>query len=262
MAESLPHAAAPFLQVDRLEYRYPDGHVALRGVTFAVQAGEIVGLIGPNGAGKTTLMLHLNGLLPGSDNGPPTAGAGSSVRVGGLPLTKANLPTVRRLVGFLFQDPDDQLFCPTVREDVAFGPLNLSVPRQEILARVAESLTAVGLQGFEDRSTQHLSFGERKRVCLAGILACRPELLVLDEPSSNLDPRARRRFIELLKSCPMAQLIATHDLELVLELCQRVVLLDQGRIQADGPSFEILSDAALLERHGLEVPLSIQLRRS
>jgi energy-coupling factor transporter ATP-binding protein EcfA2 len=258
MDEPWSPAGAPFLHVERLEYCYPDGHVALRGISFSVGPREVVGLIGPNGAGKTTLMLHLNGLLPGPD-GSSQRGGEAGVRVAGLPLVKANLPTVRRLVGFLFQDPDDQLFCPTVREDVAFGPLNLGLPRGEILALVSESLAAVGLQGFEHRSTQHLSFGERKRVCLAGVLACRPELLVLDEPSSNLDPRARRRFIELLKACATAQLIATHDLELVLELCSRVLLLDQGQIQADGPTAEILSDARLLERHGLEVPLSIQL---
>jgi len=169
-----------------------------------------------------------------------------------------NLPEVRRIVGILFQDPDDQLFCPTVRDDVAFGPLNLDFPRDEVLRRVGESLAAVGLSGFEARSPQQLSFGEKRRVCLAGVLACEPNLLALDEPSSNLDPRARRGLIEILKNCPAAQIIASHDLELVAEQCRRVIVLDQGRIQADGPAREILADEKLMAKHGLEVPLSIQ----
>ncbi|HVW03156.1 MAG TPA: ABC transporter ATP-binding protein, partial [Planctomycetaceae bacterium] len=257
MDQLLPRGLQPLVEVTGLTYRYPNGRIALRDVSFAIQPGEIVALIGPNGAGKTTLMLHLNGLLPGE-----TADAGSNgpqaVRIAGLQVTRKNFAEVRRQVGFLFQDPDDQLFRPTVREDVAFGPLNLALPRDEVLRRVSETLSAVGLAGFEERSTQQLSFGERKRVCLAGILACHPTVLALDEPSSNLDPRARRRFMQLLRSCSAAQLIATHDLELVRELCTRVLVLDQGRLQADGPTEQILADARLLERHGLEVPLSIQ----
>lgn len=263
MADPAPPAAPPILQVRNLSYVYPNAHQALYGVSFALAAGERVGLIGPNGAGKTTLMLHLNGLLPGTDGREPDAAVSGTVavEVGGLPVTRRHLAEVRRLVGFLFQDPDDQLFCPTVREDVAFGPLNLGLSRAAVLQRVSDSLAAVGLADLADRSTQHLSFGERKRVCLAGVLACEPSLLVLDEPSSNLDPRARRCFMAILRSCAAAQLIASHDLELILELCSRVLILDHGRIQADGPATEILSNAPLLERHGLEVPLSLQLHK-
>jgi energy-coupling factor transporter ATP-binding protein EcfA2 len=257
MDQLLPRGPLPIVEVSDLHYRYPNGRVALREVSFAIHASEVVALIGPNGAGKTTLMQHLNGLLPGDaadagSNGP------QAVRIAGLPVTRKNFPEVRRQVGFLFQDPDDQLFRPTVREDVAFGPLNLGLSRDEVLRRVSENLSSVGLAGFEDRNTQQLSFGERKRVCLAGILACHPAVLALDEPSSNLDPRARRRFMQILRSCSAAQLIATHDLEMVRELCSRVLVLDQGRLQADGPTEQVLSDARLLERHGLEVPLSIQ----
>jgi cobalt/nickel transport system ATP-binding protein len=175
-----------------------------------------------------------------------------------MPVVRANLPEVRRIVGFLFQDPDDQLFCPTVRDDVAFGPLNLGFPREEILKRVSASLEAVGLAGCEDRSPQQMSLGERRRVCLAGVLACEPDLLALDEPSSNLDPRARRGLITILKSCRAAQIVASHDLELVAEICSRVIVLDHGRVQADGPTRDILSDERLLAAHGLEVPLSLR----
>lgn len=283
----MPHSPAPILRVEHLSYRYPSGIAALRDVSFSVGMRERVGLVGPNGAGKTTLLLHLNGLLAGTrepqaplgfqqgalDRGFAEAAA-SPVRSGnqngdlhavevlGLPVIAGNLPEVRRNVGFLFQDPDDQLFCPTVREDVAFGPLNLGFPRDEVLRRVAACLTSVGLAGFEERSTQELSFGERRRVCLAGVLACDPSLLALDEPSSNLDPRARRGFMELLKAEDAAQIIASHDLELILELCQRVLVLDHGRLQADGPTREVLSDEKLMAAHGLEVPLSIQYGRT
>src|SRR5262249_7819606 len=180
------------------------------------------------------------------------------VEVLGMPVVPANFPEVRRNVGLLFQDPDDQLFCPTVRDDVAFGPLNLDFPQEEALRRVEEALAAVGLSGIDDRPPQQLSFGEKRRVCLAGVLACEPSLLALDEPSSNLDPRARRGLIEILTNCPAAQIIASHDLEMVVELCSRVIVLDQGRIHADGPTRELLSDDKLMARHGLEVPLSIQ----
>ena len=195
--------------------------------------------------------------MPESSSEAGTAGV--PVEVLGMPVVAANLAEIRRIVGFMFQDPDDQLFCPTVREDVAFGPLNLGFPREEVLRRVSESLTAVGLAGFEERNTQQLSFGERRRVCLAGVLACEPNLLALDEPSSNLDPRARRGFIEVLRNCDAAKIIATHDLELILELCERVLVLDHGRLQADGPAREVLANERLMLAHGLEVPLSIRL---
>jgi energy-coupling factor transporter ATP-binding protein EcfA2 len=268
------------LKVSHLSYRYPTGQAALRDVSFSVGLHETVGLVGPNGAGKTTLLLHLNGLLLGTSSAPgrETASARQAysgadrarngaageeallapVEVLGMPVVPANFPEVRRNVGLLFQDPDDQLFCPTVRDDVAFGPLNLDFPQEEALRRVEEALAAVGLSGIDDRPPQQLSFGEKRRVCLAGVLACEPSLLALDEPSSNLDPRARRGLIEILKKCPASQIIASHDLELVLELCSRVIVLDQGLIQADGPAREVLADETLMARHGLEVPLSIR----
>lgn len=273
------HTDVPILKVDHLSYRYPSGQLALCDVSFAVGMREAVGLVGPNGAGKTTLLLHLNGLLVGtraSGTGDPKALAArgfepsntstvaangdqiAPVEVLGMPVIGENLPEVRRIVGLLFQDPDDQLFCPSVGEDVAFGPLNLEFPRDEVLRRVAESLAAVGLSGFESRRPRELSFGEKRRVCLAGVLACEPSLLALDEPSSNLDPRSRRGLIEILKNCAAAQIIASHDLELIVELCSRVIVLDQGRIQADGPTRDVLADESLMARHGLEVPLSIQ----
>jgi energy-coupling factor transporter ATP-binding protein EcfA2 len=263
------HASVPILKVDHLSYRYPGGQTALSDVSFTVAMNEVVGLVGPNGAGKTTLLLHLNGLLVGTRSpSPPGRGTSAAspkaaepaypVEVLGMPVAAPNLPEVRRVVGFLFQDPDDQLFCPTVGEDVAFGPLNLGFPRDEVRRRVSASLEAVGLAGFEPRMPQQLSFGERRRVCLAGLLACEPNLLALDEPSSNLDPRSRRRLIEILRSLNAAQIVASHDLELILELCQRVIVLDQGRILADGPTREVLANEALMQAHGLEVPLSIQ----
>ena len=236
------------LDIRDLAYRYPDGHEALRGLSFSIEAGERVALIGPNGAGKSTLLLHLNGLLP--DRPPATP----AIRVDGLPLVEANLAEVRRRVGLLFQDPDDQLFCPTVREDVAFGPQQLGVREPELGARVRDSLAQVGLHGFEERLPHHLSRGEKRRVCLAGVLACDARLLVLDEPTSDLDPRGRRELMALLTRLPMAQLVATHDLEFVVEICPRAIVLDGGRIVADGPTLELLDDEALMLAHGLERP--------
>jgi len=239
---------ASVLKVSHLSYRYPTGQVALCDVNFSIGLHETVGLVGPNGAGKTTLLLHLNGLLTGTRSeigqnasGRQRAAAGEKSRNGaavdgaqmapvevlGMPVVPENFPEVRRNVGLLFQDPDDQLFCPTVRDDVAFGPLNLEFPQEEAVRRMEEALSAVGLSGLEDRPPQQLSFGEKRRVCLAGVLACEPSLLALDEPSSNLDPRARRGLIEILKKCPASQIIASHDLEMILELCSRVIVLDR-----------------------------------
>jgi energy-coupling factor transporter ATP-binding protein EcfA2 len=229
--------------------------------------------VGPNGAGKSTLLLHLNGLLPGKARDPvahhhhsanlPVSAAKppAYVWIDGREVNARNAPEVRRRVGLLFQDPDDQLFCTTVIEDVAFGPLNLGVGKVEARALAMECLARVDLQHVADRPPHHLSFGERKRVCLAGVLACRPSVLVLDEPTANLDPRGRRRFIQLIRSLPSTKLIATHDLEMVLEICPRSILLDQGRIVGDGPSRELLGDAELVESHGLELPLSLRLER-
>lgn len=236
------------LAVNELAYRYPDGHEALCGLSFTLAPGERVALIGPNGAGKSTLLLHLNGLLP--DRAPATP----RVTVDGLPLVEANLAEVRRRVGLLFQDPDDQLFCPTVWEDVAFGPRQLGVAEPRLAQLVRDSLAQVGLAGFEERLPHHLSRGEKRRVCLAGLLACDARLLVLDEPTSDLDPRGRRELMGLLTRLPVGQLIATHDLEFVVEICPRAIVLDGGRIVADGPTLELLDDEALMLAHGLERP--------
>lgn len=236
------------LEVRDLAYSYPDGHPALNGLSFVVAPGERVALIGPNGAGKSTLLLHMNGLLPDRPSASP------AVTVDGLPLLDVNLREVRRRVGLLFQDPDDQLFCATVREDVAFGPQQLGVRDPDLSSLVAASLARVGLAGFEERLPHHLSRGEKRRVCLAGLLACDARLLVLDEPTSDLDPRGRRELIGLLRQLPVAQLIATHDLELVVELCPRSIVLDGGRIVADGPTLQLLDDEALMLAHGLERP--------
>jgi len=230
------------LEVCNLSYRYPDGREALHDISFRIAENECVGLIGPNGAGKSTLLLHLNGVLPEKPSG--------AVRVFG----QTDAAVMRREVGLLFQDPDDQLFCPTVWEDVAFGPQQLGLPE----TNVVEALNGVGLAGFEKRSPHHLSHGEKRRVCLAGILACRPRILALDEPTSGLDPRGRREFQSLLRKVQATKLIATHDLDLVAEFCTRVLILDQGRLVADGVSAEVLNDMSLMLSHGLERPHWLQ----
>ena len=262
----------PAIEVRNVTFHYPDGNMALRGVSFSVRPGESVGIVGPNGAGKSTLLLHLNGLLPSRkryehhhhhhEHDVHSHHDPGYVRIGGLAVADKNLAEIRRRVGLLFQDPDDQLFCPTVGEDVAFGPKNQGLAGEALRAIVAESLAAVGLVGYEHRIAHHLSYGERKRVCLAGVLACRPVMLALDEPSGNLDPASRWQFIELLRQPPITKLIAAHDLELVLELCDRVILLDRGEIHADGPCRKILADAALMQKHRLEVPLSLRGRHA
>jgi cobalt/nickel transport system ATP-binding protein len=240
-----PAPAPPSLEVAGLAYAYPDGHQALFGVDLTIGRGERVALLGPNGAGKTTLVLHLNGIL--------TPGAGS-VRVGGLPVAKDTLPEIRRRVGIVFQDPDDQLFMPTVREDVAFGPANAGLRGAALDARVRDALERVGMAGHEDRAPHHLSFGQRRRVAVATVLAMEPEILVLDEPSANLDPAARRELADVLRSLDLTVLMVTHDLPYALELCPRSVILSDGVIAADAPTPELLSDAALLARHRLELP--------
>jgi len=240
--------SVPALEVRDLRFRYADGTAALHGVSFSVAEGERVGLIGPNGAGKSTLLLHLNGLLP------ETWTAERPVRVDGVPVGPDTLLEIRRKVGLLFQDPNDQLFCPTVFEDVAFGPQQLGLGEEEVKDRVARSLARAGIAGFDERAPHHLSVGEKRRVCLAGVLACDPSILVLDEPSNSLDPRGRRELKGLLESIPITQLIATHDLELVVELCARVVVLDAGRVVAEGPTVEVLSDEERMLRHHLERP--------
>lgn len=240
--------SAPAIEVRDLRYGYADGATALRGLSFSVAEGETVGLIGPNGAGKSTLLLHLNGLLP------ETWRKERAVSIRGRAVGPENLHEVRREVGLLFQDPNDQLFCPTVREDVAFGPEQLGLDGREVEARVADALRKVGIEALAERPPHHLSVGEKRRVCLAGVLACDPAVLVLDEPTGSLDPKGRRELKELLLSIPITKLIATHDLEMVVELCTRVLVLDAGAVVAEGPTREVLSDEALMLRHGLERP--------
>jgi energy-coupling factor transporter ATP-binding protein EcfA2 len=242
----------PDLDVQNLSYRYPDGTAALLDISFSITPGATVGLIGPNGAGKSTLLLHFNGVLP------ETLPGEAAIRVAGLGLLAGNLHEVRRRVGLLFQDPDDQLFCPTVFDDVAFGPRQLGGSEGEIRGLVMQCLAQVGLAGFEDRSPSRLSMGEKRRVCLAGVLACKPAILVLDEPTAGLDPRGRRELVTLLRTIPTTQIIATHDLQLVVELCSRTLLLDHGRIIADGRTEELLGDEALMLAHGLEKPHILQ----
>nr|WP_231859338.1 ABC transporter ATP-binding protein [Actinoplanes missouriensis] len=236
------------LLITGLHFSYPDGREALRGVDLRLAQGERVALLGPNGAGKTTLVLHLNGILHG--------GAGR-VKISGLPVTpgdRAAIAEIRRRVGIVFQDPDDQLFMPTVAEDVAFGPSNMGVRGTELADRVDEALAAVGMSAHRDKVPHHLSFGQRRRVAVATVLAMRPEILVLDEPSSNLDPASRRELAEILESLPVTVLMVTHDLPYALELCPRAVILDDGRLVADGSTVELLSDRALMESHRLELP--------
>jgi cobalt/nickel transport system ATP-binding protein len=236
------------IEITNLKYRYHDGTEALRGISFRVAPGECVALLGPNGSGKSTLLLHLNGILPDK----PASESG--VRILGEAVDDRNLESVRRQVGLLFQDPDDQLFCPTVGEDVAFGPQQLGLSDSKVAARVHTALAQVQLQGFEHRATHHLSHGEKRRVCLAGVLACEPLVLVLDEPTSDLDPRGRREFKALLRQIPATKLIATHDLELAVELCSRTIVLDRGEIVADGATRELLDNEELMLAHGLERP--------
>jgi len=236
------------IEITNLQYRYHDGTVALAGVNLRVAAGECVGLLGPNGSGKSTLLLHLNGILPEKPD------RGGAVKIMGEVVSKQNLEKIRCQVGLVFQDPDDQLFCPLAAEDVAFGPQQLGLSEAEIAGRVRSALAQVGLAGFSRRATHHLSHGEKRRLCLAGVLACDPEILALDEPTSDLDPRGRREFKALLRQIPATKLMATHDLELVVEMCSRVVVLDRGAVVADGPTWELLNNEELMLAHGLERP--------
>jgi cobalt/nickel transport system ATP-binding protein len=242
---------APVLDVRGLAYAYPDGHQALYGVDLHVHRGERVALLGPNGAGKTTLVLHLNGILE------PGAG---SVAVSGLPVVKENVQEVRRRVGIVFQDPDDQLFMPTVRDDVAFGPANLGLRGADLDARVTAALEQVGMADFADRPPHHLSFGQRRRVAVATVLAMEPEILVLDEPSSNLDPASRRELAEILTGLDVTVLMVTHDLPYAFQLCPRSVVLSDGVVVADGPTYDVLTDDALMAAHRLELPFGFDPR--
>ena len=232
------------IEVHNLSYRYPDGHAALDGVTLRIEPGEKVGLVGPNGAGKSTLILHLNGIFRSSSG---------SVQVCDVEISDQTLGKVRAAVGLVFQDPDDQLFSPTVFEDVAFGPLHMGLREAEVRRRVTAALAAVNMAGYQERVSHHLSTGEKKRIAIATVLSMDPEILVMDEPSAGLDPRARRGFIKLLQELPQTMLVATHDIRLVQEVFSRVLVMDHGRIVADGATDAILGDAALLARHGLEL---------
>ncbi|MFD7387828.1 energy-coupling factor ABC transporter ATP-binding protein [Streptomyces sp. NPDC059852] len=239
------------LEVSGLAFAYPDGHQALFGVDFSIERGERVALLGPNGAGKTTLVLHLNGILSG--------GTGT-VRVAGLPVGREHMAQIRRRVGIVFQDPDDQLFMPTVREDVAFGPAAAGLKGPELEARIDRALELVGMAEFKDRPPHHLSFGQRRRVAVATVLAMEPEILVLDEPSSNLDPASRRELADILRSLDVTVLMVTHDLPYALELCPRSLILSEGVIAADGPTRELLADDALMSAHRLELPYGFDPR--
>ncbi len=237
--------SVPALAVKDLSYAYPDGTAVLHAVDFHVHPGERVALLGPNGAGKTTLVLHLNAILhPGS----------GSVTVAGLPANDENVHEIRRLTGLIFQDPDDQLFMPTVRQDVAFGPANFGVTGRELDDRVSDALQAVGMMGVADRPPHHLSLGQRRRVAVATVLAMQPEILVLDEPSSNLDPASRHELAHILEALDITMLMVTHDLPYALELCERSLVMNEGHIVADGPTAEILADRDLMRANRLELP--------
>ena len=232
------------LRIEDLHYSYPDGRQALNGVSLTLSQLEKAALVGPNGSGKSTLLLHINGLLDGA----------GKVTVGNMAVEEDNLPTIRALVGLVFQNPDDQLFSPTVYEDVAFGPLHMGLPEEEVRQRVDDALARVHMTEYTQRLSYHLSVGEKKRIAIATVLSMQPELLILDEPSAGLDPRARRQLINLLRELPISMLVATHDLLMVRDLFPRMIVLDQGECVADGATEELLQDQALLEKHGLELP--------
>lgn len=242
----------PVVDIRGLSFTYHSGKKALDGIDLTVARGECLALIGPNGAGKSTLLLHLNGILRGR----------GTIRILGLEMIRANLKTIRSRVGLVFQDSRQQLFLPTVAEDIAFGPLNAGIPASQVQRSVERIMDLFALRELGTSSPLRLSPGEQKKAALASVLVMEPELLAFDEPSAGLDPAGRRDFIELLRTLPQTKIIATHDMELACQLCSRALILDQGRIFADGPAREILTDRDLLEAHRLEVPLSLQLGRT
>jgi len=230
------------IEVERLNFSYPDGHQALNDVSLMIQPGEKVALVGPNGAGKSTLLLHLNGILSGT----------GTVRVCGLELNKETVGRVRVIVGMVFQSPDDQLFSPRVFDDVAYGPIYQGLPPDVVHERVEQSLAAVAMSDYAQRVSHHLSMGEKKRIAIATVLSMEPEVLILDEPTGGLDPGARRSFINLLRELPLTMLVSSHDMSFVEELFPRMVILDKGRLVADGLTSELMLDGDLLAAHGLE----------
>ena len=230
------------VEIVELSYTYPDGQPGLAGINLTISCGESVALIGPNGAGKSTLLLHLNGILRGNN---------SAVKVLGLPVEDKNIREIRKKVGMVFQDPEDQLFSLNVFEDVAFGPVNMGYQQEEVGRRVKQALQKVGMQGYEKRSSHHLSIGEKKRVAIATVLSLDPEILALDEPTSSLDPRGKWALIDFLKELKITKLVASHDLDLVKLLCNRTIILDGGKVVADGTTEEVLGDEKLLGDHGL-----------
>ncbi len=232
------------IEIENLSFAYPDGHQALQAVSLSISPCEKVALVGPNGAGKSTLILHLNGILMGK----------GLVRVCEVQASKENMGRLRAMVGLVFQSPDDQLFSPTVFDDVAFGPLYQGLPVELVRQRVEQALSAVHMRGYTQRVSHHLSMGEKKRIAIATVLSMQPEVLVLDEPTAGLDPRARRSLIELLGELPLTMLVSTHDMLMVRELFPRMVIMDEGRIVADGPTEALMDDQVLLEAHGLEKP--------
>jgi len=238
------------VDIYNLSFSYPNDKQVLKEIDFSVTRGEVLGIIGPNGAGKSTLLFHLNGLYKGTGR----------VTILGMESTKPNLRKIRAKVGLVFQDPNDQLFMPTVRDDIAFGPINMKMTREEIEKRITRVMRHMNLEGYEELSSSQLSAGEKKRVALATVLVMEPEILVLDEPTASLDPGQRRSLIRVLRDLDKTMIIATHDLELVLELCSRVLLLDHGTIRADGPCRDVLSDQRVLEKSSLEVPASLATR--
>jgi cobalt transport protein ATP-binding subunit len=237
----------PAVAVQALSYAYPNGHIALRDVSLTIHDGERVALMGPNGAGKSTLLMHLNGIVRGQR-------PRGTIDICGMPLTDETLRQIRAIVGVVFQNPDDQLFSPTVYDDIAYGPLYMGFPKDEIAQRVERALAAVDMSGFETRMPHQLSLGQRKRISLATVLVMDPQILVLDEPSAGLDPRARRGLIELLDTLPQTLIASTHDMRLVRDLFTRAIIMQEGRIVIDAPTSEIIHDEVLLEEYGLELP--------
>jgi cobalt/nickel transport system ATP-binding protein len=246
-------AAPAAVSLRSVHFAYPDGHVALDGVDLEIGPGERVAVLGPNGAGKSTLVLHLNGILEAQQG---------SVTIGGLPVAKRNLADIRRRVGIVFQDPDDQLFMPTVQDDVAFGPAQAGLRDAELDGRVGGALAAVGMDDRRESAPHHLSFGQRRRVAIATVLATEPTVLVLDEPTANLDPAARRELTDVLASLDVTLVVVTHDLPYALEVCERAVVLDRGRIVADGTTAAVLGDTELLAAHRLYLPAGFDPARA